>query len=285
MAQLLPPDTLQGIRLGLSASPSPHLARLGLLEGHFQLALGEMARTVLVLGGRLQYCGHLDRNSYTLFLIGELKRYGRRDDPLSIVLSWSVHRRLPLEDIRRIQDDLGLLGRITFLDPAGGPIDPENDRTDAPPGVSTDQIASSLSAMRHAAILQIQGRLLIGGRRTGYEGVMPGVLEEALLSIEAGKPVFLAGGFGGVTHDIVRAVDPGAAAWLPAFSEEANNEGCDSGVEMLRRAIANRGWTALSNGLDDAENARLASTHRPSEIASLVGLGLGRLSQAGFFKK
>lgn len=283
MNNLLPPDTLRNVRVGVSASPSPDLARLGLMEDHFRLALGELARTVLVLGGGLQYCGHLDPNGYTVFLIGELKRYGRRDDPISIVLAWSVHRRLRLSDLRHAQEDLGLLGRITCLDPSGTSVDFALDREDAPPGLPDDLIGPSLTAMRRAAIRETQGRLFIGGRRSGYEGVMPGVLEEALLSIAAGQPVFLAGGFGGVTHDIVRTVNADGAAWLPATGAEAVDPGWTSGIDILSTKVADRGWTALANGLDEGENLRLAATHRPSEIAALVSLGLGRLARSGAF--
>jgi len=37
------------------------------------------------------------------------------------------------------------------------------------------------------------------------------------------------------------------------------------------------GWSGLNNGLTDDENRRLAASHRPSDIAALVSLGLGRL--------
>jgi hypothetical protein len=36
-------------------------------------------------------------------------------------------------------------------------------------------------------------------------------------------------------------------------------------------------WLPPDAGLDDDENRRLAATHRPSDIAALVSLGLGRL--------
>ena len=283
MADLLPPDTLRNVRVGVSASSSPDLARLGLMEEHFRLALGELARTVLVLGGTLQYCGHLDPSGYTIFLISELKRYGRRDDPLSIVFAWSVHRRLRLGDLHRVQNDLGLLGRITCLDPSGAVVDFAANREDPAPGLPDHEVAPSLTAMRRIAIRETQGRLFIGARRSGYQGVMPGVLEEALLAIVAAQPIFLTGGFGGVTHDIVRTVNAEAAAWLPVDSGQVADAGWQSGIEALSQAIAGRGWTALSNGLDEAENIRLAATHRPSEIAALVGLGLGRLARSGIF--
>lgn len=283
MADILPPDILRNVRLGISASASPDLARLGLIEEHFQVALGELARTVLGLGGTLQYCGHLDPNGYTTFLIGELKRYGRRDDPFSIVLAWPVHRRLRLSDLRRTENDLGLLGQISYLDPTGVLVDFAADRENEPPGLPRNQVGPSLTAMRQFAIRETQGRLFIGGRRSGYEGVMPGVLEEALMALAAAQPVFLAGGFGGVTHDIVRSVDVGAAAWMPNNKDQATDSGWQRGIDALTPAIAGRGWKALSNGLDEAENMRLAATNRPSEIAALVGLGLGRLARSRAF--
>jgi hypothetical protein len=283
VTQLLPPNTLARVRLGVSASPSPDLARVGLLEEHFQLALGELARTVLVLGGYLQYCGHLDPKGYTAFLIGELKRYGQQDDPLSIVLAWSVHRRLSLTEIRRAKTDLGLFGAIQTLDISGTPVDFAEGRGEDPPGVPDGQVGPSLSAMRRTAIRQTQGRLFIGGRRSGYQGVMPGVLEEALLALAAGQPVFLAGGFGGVTHDIVHRIDATSAAWLPANEINEANEGWQLGMERFSDLNAGKGWGILANGLDPAENARLAATYRSSEIAALVSLGLGRLARSGTF--
>jgi SLOG cluster2 len=283
VTQLLPANTLAKVRLGVSASPSPDLGRVGLLEEHFRLALGELARTVLVLGGHLQYCGHLDPNGYTPFLIGELKRYGQQDDPLSIVLAWSVHRRLPLKEILRAKADLGLFGIIRTLDVSGTPMSYDEDRGEDPPGLPSDQVGPSLTAMRRTAIRQTQGRLFIGGKRSGYQGVMPGVLEEALLVLDARQPIFLAGGFGGVTHDIIARIDASSAAWLPVNQTSVADEGWQHGMKSLSELNAGRGWAILANGLDPVENARLAATYRSSEIAALVSLGLGRLAQSGAF--
>jgi hypothetical protein len=35
---------------------------------------------------------------------------------------------------------------------------------------------------------------------------MPGVVEELLIALEAGQPIYLAGGFGGVTSEIIVAL-------------------------------------------------------------------------------
>jgi hypothetical protein len=69
---LLPPDALKGIPLALSVSDSPDLGKLGLLESHFRMALGEIGRCVLIANGRLVYGGHLDPSGYAAFLAREL---------------------------------------------------------------------------------------------------------------------------------------------------------------------------------------------------------------------
>jgi hypothetical protein len=74
---LLPPDALKGVRLGVSVSESPDLTRLGFFEDHLRMALGEIARCVMVSGGTLGYGGHLSPDGYTTFLIHEVHRYAR----------------------------------------------------------------------------------------------------------------------------------------------------------------------------------------------------------------
>ena len=74
--ELLPADALKGKRLGISASDSPDLARLGLVDTHFRMTLGELTRTVVIAGGYLYYGGHLRAHGITNFLIDELQRYG-----------------------------------------------------------------------------------------------------------------------------------------------------------------------------------------------------------------
>ena len=79
---LLPSSALRSRRVGISLSQSPDLARLGLLEAHVKLALGEIARAVLVSGGGLVWGGGLSSDGYTTFVATESQRYARPDRPL-----------------------------------------------------------------------------------------------------------------------------------------------------------------------------------------------------------
>ena len=277
-AEILPPNALAGIRLGVSVSDSPDLARLGLLETHFRLALGEIARCVLVSGGHLTYGGHLQPDGYTAFLIHELHRYSRRDRPLHICLAWPEHRKLAVSDIKEQQKALGLYGQIDFLDQTGKVTDPYENRTAEPsPETNEETCKASLTAMRFYMADNTNARVFIGGKSQGFQGDLPGVVEEALIALKHKQPIYLAGGFGGVTTGIIQALDVDDGSWLPEMSDgDPQDERTLKGLNMLTDFPKRKDWTGLDNGLSDEENRRLAASHRPSEIAALISLGLGR---------
>lgn len=280
MTNLLPKDALRGMRLGISVSESPDLDRLGLFEAHFRLALGEITRAVVSGGGELIYGGHLRPEGYTAFMFGELQRYARRDRPLLVCLAWHIHRAMPLTELARFQHELGLLGKVVCLDPNGNEIDPAEGR-DEPPILDEDPALrrASLTSMRRYMLRQQDGRVFLGGRQEGFQGELPGLMEEALLALEGGQPIYLAGGFGGITLDIARALKVDDGAWLPPSESPPEDPRYAKGYEQLLELARSSTWQGLRNGLTDEENRRLAASHRPSDIAALVSLGLGRLAE------
>ncbi len=281
---LVGPRALAGVRVGVSVSDSPDLARLGLDESHVRIALGELARAVLVAGGELAYGGRLDPAGYTAFLQGELERYAQRhDQPLVVYLAWQEHRALSLAELDAADTNLGMHGRIVCLDAKGAPIDASEERGDAPEPVEDPAIrAHALTCLRRRLAQETGARVALGGRRSGFQGAMAGIVEELLIAIEAGQPVFLAAGFGGATWDAARALGLLSAEWpdLAGPAAEIDARHADGLAELLE-AARGAGWHATSNGLDEQENRRLVASHRASEVASLVALGLGRLHAAG----
>jgi hypothetical protein len=280
-ASLLPPDALAGVRLAISVSESVDLGRLGLTETHFRLAIGEIARLVLVGGGALAYGGHLDPTGYTMFLVDELQRYARRKDrPLLICLAWPEHRRLKLSELKARSRALGLFGEIACLDPDGNAVDPAADRTeDAAPVEDPTTRSRALTGLRRYMRGRTQGRVILGGRRHGFAGRYPGLIEEVMIALAAPdpQPLYLAAGFGGVTADIVRALAVDDLAWLPTAADAPPDDPrLAEGLGRLAALPRGPDWQGLNNGLTDEENRCLAATHRPSEIAALVSLGLGR---------
>jgi hypothetical protein len=116
-------------------------------------------------------------------------------------------------------------------------------------------------------------RVVVGGKLAGYQGNGPGVIEEALMSIEAGQPLYAAGGFGGAAAAIARELGRDPAGWAP--------EGMPAGLDaepvrevLAALAAAQDQHGEADDGLTEVQRRQLSATHRPGEIATLVVLGL-----------
>jgi hypothetical protein len=257
----------------MSVSESEDLPRFGVTETHIRMALAEVARAVLVADGRLVYGGHLDEDGYTTFLTKEIQRLGRRDRPFTGYVPFAVHRQMTTELIEARVAELSLLGRYVFLDPDGETIDPSEDRSGDPESVDEDTEKRALTATRRVIAANVDGQAVLGGQRAGFRGRMPGVIEEAILTMRARKPLFIAGGFGGAAGDMAVALGLDPENWLRL------EEPSDPYLAELRATVEETGWLASNNGLTDDENHRLAITYRASEVASLIVIGLSRLSR------
>lgn len=251
--------------------------RLGLNEAQFRIALGELARTVINAGGDLYYGGHLQSDGLTRVLLKELERYGRDDRPLKVCLSWTVHRKLTSDELDQQRQRAGIFGEICCLSPEGERIKPP---CDDPPveHFSADVAATALTGLRTYMTENTNARIVIGGKRSGFQGAMPGILEEILFSLERRKPLYLAGGFGGATLDAIRALRPSYSEWCPVpIDEPKSDPRLLSALKRLHNVVETSGFDGYDNGLTEEENRLLAGSYRPSEIAALVGRGMGRM--------
>lgn len=296
------PRPLARHRIGLSTSTgSPDvladLARLGLTRQHHDLTLRAIARAVLVQGGTLAYGGHLETDGCTPILMDEVERYAHQTDAttaevdqydaqaaLWLVASWAAHRGQSLQRLREVDAALSLHGRLRCLDLQGAVIDLAADRlglgeAQRPPAVSDAAAKAGLTAMRQYLDNSTQARVLLGGKRRGYSGDAPGLLEEALLTLNGKRPVYLVGGLGGITAHMVAELDPACADQAdPGVTlDDKSRQAMKTFLDMLGPVGAR--WAALRNGLTDKENRQLATSHRPAEIAALICRGLQALAK------
>lgn len=302
-----PCPSLAGRRIGLSTSTgSPDvladLARLGMTRHHHDLTLRAIARAVLVHGGTLAYGGNLDQTGCTPILMDEVERYAQQTPdsaanvdldgaraPLWLVLSWTTHRSCTLEKLREVDAALSLHGRLRCLDRDGQIIDMAKDRQGMaenalPTETCLPDAAASLRAMRQHLDRETQARVLLGGKRTGYSGDAPGLLEEAILarkSPSGPRPLYLIGGLGGITAHMAAEIDPGACGDLatPGVLLDARARQAMDEFLALLGPLGSR-WSALNNGLSDDDNRRLATSNRPAEIAALICRGLAQVQPA-----
>ena len=254
--------------IAISVSESPDLRLLGMSDRHLRRATEVMATYLLSFGYRLAYGGDLRKNGFTEQLFELVSRYDRSPQSdgrpgVTDYLPWSACASISYEGYRDIADRLGNTAEIRCLGQDGSVLTKAKFPKELPE--KREEVAISLTAMRRTMLEETEARVILGGRVEGYQGTMPGIAEEALLSLEAGKPLFLLGGFGGCARDVAEALqlipplhDPPRVFWdrYEAFS----------GFRPER----------LSNGLDFDENRTLARTPYILEAVNLVLRGLER---------
>ena len=262
--QFSPPEIV-----AFSVSESPDMARLGLGELHLKNALADLAIFMLAEGTDLAYGGDLRQYGFTQLLFQLARRYARGDegDAARIVnyLAWPVHIRIPFENLEETTRELSGAGRLALLGIDGSTMSMESRRTASATVPTDDQWCEGLTAMRRVMREHTHLRILLGGRVEGYKGVMPGIAEEALLSLSSGQALFLVGSFGGCTHDIAATlglVDPYPRS-CPAWAG--------------RHQFERFGPADLNNGLTLEENRYLADAPYFDQAMVLLLRGLYRL--------
>lgn len=266
--QLVPRNALVGHRIAISVSESADLLRLGLSDLHLQLTIAELSRAIVIAGGIVVYGGAIHQG-FTKIVLEETERYGNPAGAFEHVVPHSEHATRSREDRRRYAASLGVKSTVQFLDADGVPRSSLEVRTaDGDPG-SLDA-PTALSAMRGYTTDIASARVVVGGKVSDFAGALPGVAEEAAASLRAGKPLYVAGGFGGAATLVGSIVTPDLYGWLPP--------GLPHGLspEVRQEVETALNFPFGTDGLTDEERALLAVTHRPSDIASLVVLGLAR---------
>lgn len=267
--QLVPREALRGRRIAISVSESADLARLGLDALHLDLTIAELTRAIVLAGGTVVYGGRIDVG-FTRIVREEAERYASDHVVFEHYVPYIEHADLPHVDLQGYVERLGAHSVVHFIDAEGvaAPVSqvdrPDFARAVVEPGVT-------LTAARTLIAEVCESRVIVGGRLSGYAGAMPGVVEEAALTLEAGKPLYTAGGFGGAAAFVGGHQAPDLYRWLPeGMPQDVDFVADDTVLDKLR-------GTSGAQGLDDDEARRLASSNRPSDIATLTILGLSRL--------
>lgn len=269
---LVSAGALTGLDIGISVSDSADLGRLGLTQQHCELAVAELARAVLLAGGNLTYGGRIQPEGFTQILMDEVRRYADGRRALTICLAETEHRKLTDEELDTIDRRLGTAAALVCLDAQGNELRPRS----RPPAPVTVDPSQALTSLRRHITARTDARVVVGGQLSGHQGAMPGVLEEALLSLQDGRPLYVAAGFGGAAAAIARILGRDVPDWAPPdFPSGA--DAASLALQQLMDVAANT--VPTEDGLEDAERRQLAVTHRPGDIAALVVLGLSRLQR------
>ncbi len=293
----------RGLTVALSISASEDLGRVGLRTAHLDSIFLELSRYLLVAGVRLAYGGHLRTNGYTLRLadllrdpiVEQLRGLPPQDQAapeLVTYLAWPLAGSVrdeahlgPLVEVRRCERPADVDEK---LDPVFVPSPDADIPTDSP--LRRYAWARGLTVMRERQTNEVGARIVVGGRLgtpdAPYLGRMPGVLEEALLGIRGGRPVYLIGAFGGCARLVLDALEGIARLELTSAHHEAlpqakglrteyeERQSKWDTFESIARELRACGLAGLKNGLTVDENRELATSRSVERIVELVLHGL-----------
>lgn len=281
---------LRNKNIGISISESDNLSELGFSVLHLKDAIIEITRYILATGGKVSYGGDMRQGGFTETFF-DLLAYYKGDKELPPAKRFFSYLAFPISTTLTADKQAELKQKVTFLK-----VTPPEDLRIGQPNefVKPDTAenlyiwARSLTKMREEMEEQCSARVFLGGRSSGYKGKYPGVLEELLIAIRHGHPVYLIGAFGGITSDIIEALKGDRAEsltmdfhqqstkynqMLGIYSTETNEK---IDYDSCFQQFAELGLKGLSelNGLSQEDNLRLASTPHISEIVYLIIKGL-----------
>ena len=319
--------------IGLSISyQRENLLARGLGLEHLRELLVRLARPLLRQGTNLAYGGHWketeDNFTYDLLRLISAEQQDSEfaTEPEQRIGRLYNHCPWPdyLEITPRIEAQWINCCRIVRIDQAQADI-PEGERSPdkaGPDEPGSDKqarrllnAALTLSAMRRIAargteiaipdrprperVPPVAARVILGGKVQGYRGFLPGIFEEALVTLESGAPLYLLGGFGGAAEVLSQVLLQPAATRPKEFTPDwqrkstpglddldgaAKQFGVPPGARLTDPALddlygrlvaagANVS-TALHTNLDEQETRELLQTRDMARAVELVSKGL-----------
>lgn len=291
--------SLKGRQIGISISDQndEELIAIGQNKAHLVQLSQDLARHLLIREATLIYGGDLREDGFTEFIFDEAHALQSRTKSQNIHLenyiTWPIYKNDGIQVT---------LWKAKYRDIANmielPPVDDINDLITSkdsflPPTNAQNRFVWSrcLTDMRYKMIANCDIRICAGGRHSGYKGILPGVLEEILIALEMGKPIFLLGGFGGVTASVCRFLvthklpeeltkewqiqnNPGYKDMLDFCLTRGTRFSID--YELIKEKLMSGD---LNNGLNCEDNIKLFNTPFIEEALYLVFKGINSMDK------
>src|SRR5258708_6767447 len=287
--QVIESKISKNARIGLSVSENEELGILGFSRIHLEDLTIEIVRHLLINNITLLYGGDLRREGYTELFSDLAYQYRTINDSKKVhfinYFSYPIYCQLTKQnelDFKRNRTDI-----IRVRPPVELQI--ANEVYLAPNTLGAKYIwAKSLTKTRQTMIENSEGRILVGGKCDNYLGKIPGIVEEAKITLECKKPLYLIGALGGASLQVINALKGNGFDYMNSnyhkskdyksfrsyYNEKERLEKINN--KELTSFFSGLGTKTLSdlNGLSIEENERLYYTQHISEILFYVFKGL-----------
>ena len=179
-------------KVAISISESPDLKEKGLTPYHLNRLMVELARYLLIQNSTLLYGGDLgyrDEFNFTKRLVELQKSYNSNYRKNKKIINYAVR---PFSDFIDVTITNLYAKKIDFR-----VVGEECKLSDI------ETITKNLTEMKEKITNEMDMRVSVGGKITGFAGLYPGILEEVYLAVKNDKPLYLIGSFGGITEKII----------------------------------------------------------------------------------
>lgn len=286
--------SLQGKNVGISISEvsEEELISLGQNSSHLVQLSQDIARHLLARGATLIYGGDLREDGFTKFIFNEAQvlqaRTKSQDIHINNYIAWPIYKNDTI-DIKTWKAKYRTVASMIEIPPADDIRDLIHSGECFLPPTNIQNLyvwSRCLTEMRKKMIEACDVRICAGGRHCGYKGRMPGVLEEIIIAVDRKIPIFLLGGFGGVTASVCQLIQNKI---IPDTLTEEWQIQHNSGYREILNFYSSRGkehlvdYTSivnylkdvdLCNGLTKEDNERLFCTPFIEEAIYLIFKGI-----------
>lgn len=222
---------LDGRLIAMSVSDAPDRARLGFPQREIDRAVLSLSTSLVRDGADIAYSGNLDPEGYTFKIFRHLAGAyaGGRETPFRHFVPEPVGRVTRYEELYdalregrgTVRTELARAERFFTARVRQDSIQLDGEtrvRNDAELAQWFDeaaplQVGPAYGAARRIVSNLAAARVVVGGRmgildipEDAYQGDFPGIAEEAILTLEAGRPLIALGAFGGASRDIAIAL-------------------------------------------------------------------------------
>jgi SLOG cluster2 len=199
---------LHGKRIAISVSENEELEQLGLSDQHLKDISIEIARYLIVNGATMLYGGDLRDKGYTRIfseLSYQYKFLSDKERRFVNYFPFPNYLKVSMDDRANFVKQQ-VEPKIISIPKHLGNVDTER-KFEPFKSVEDRFIYSECFAdMRIIMANESDARILLGGKQKKYLGYFPGIIEEAFQTLQANKPIYLLGGFGGAAKSLIKVI-------------------------------------------------------------------------------
>jgi hypothetical protein len=235
----------------------------------------DITTNLILTGKRIAYGGDLRKGGFSEIISDTSYRqrgFSKEDRVVDQYISYPIHKQVTTEALFFSKDS-----RVQLIKTAV-------ERKDDPAFLWS----RSLSRMRAQMAMNTNASILLGGKTTDYLGIIPGLIEEAKMTLKNEKPLYLIGCFEGAASQIIQAIEGQNFTYTEnefhhtheyiqfKYNYNLENPQQKISIEEDAKFFREYGLERLSknNGLTPEENRILFYSRNPSEALFHLFKGL-----------